>query len=204
MADEPWLWLLAGPNGAGKSTSSALLINLAGGIREIVNPDEIARRLLPGAPEKAAIQAGRLARQRFNDLLKERRSFAIETTLSGHLHLQDVKRAKSEGWNAGLLYVGLRSPHLAVDRVRQRTLRGGHDVPEEDIRRRYERSLVNLAAIYQIVDAVLVCDNSSSSFKIVLIANGGELTFKAPRLPRWASISLGKLIAAGPKPRDNQ
>jgi predicted ABC-type ATPase len=199
MADEPWLWLLAGPNGAGKSTSSALLFNLAGAIRAVVNPDEIARRLLPEAPEKAAIQAGRLARQRINDLLKERRSFAVETTLSGRLHLQDVKRTKSEGWNAGLLYVGLKSPRLAVERVHLRTLRGGHDVPEEDIRRRYERSLENLAAIYQVADAVLVCDNSSSSFKIVLIANGGQLTFRASRLPAWVSRSLGKVIGPASK-----
>ena len=203
MADEPWLWLLAGPNGAGKSTYTVFLFNLAGAIREVVNPDVIARRLRPEAPEKVALQAGRLARQRISDLLKERRSFGVETTLSGHLHLQDVMRAKSEGWNTGLLYIGLKSPRLAVERVRLRTLSGGHDVPEEDIRRRYERSMVNLAAVYQVADAVLVCDNSSSSFKIVLIANGGEITFRAPRLPVWVSRSLGKLIGPRLKSSDN-
>jgi predicted ABC-type ATPase len=199
MADEPWLWLLAGPNGAGKSTCSALLFNLAGAIREVVNPDVFARRLLPEAPEKAALQAGRLARQRMSDLLKKRHSFAVETTLSGHLHLQDVKRAKSEGWNAGILYVGLRSARLAVERVRLRTLSGGHNVPEDDIRRRYERSLTNLAGISEVVDAVVVLDNSLSSFKIVLIANGGEVTFRAPRLPPWVSRSLGSIIGPNQK-----
>lgn len=199
MADAPWLWLLAGPNGAGKSTSSALLFNLAGAIREVVNPDVIARQLLPEAPEKAALQAGRLARKRISDLLKERRSFAVETTLSGQLHLQDVKRAKAEGWNTGLLYVGLRSPRLAVERVRLRSLSGGHDVPEDDIRRRYERSLTNLAVIYQAVDAVVVFDNSFSSFKMVLVANGGEVTFRAPKLPTWVGRSLGSIIGLNPK-----
>jgi predicted ABC-type ATPase len=199
MVDDPWLWLLAGPNGAGKSTSSALLFNLAGAIQEIVNPDEIAQRLSPDAPEKAALQAGRLARQRVTDLLKERRSFAVETTLSGQLHLQDVQRAKALGWNTGLLYVGLTSARLAIERVHLRTLEGGHDVPEVDIRRRYGRSLANLAIIYQKTDAVLVFDNSSSSFKMVLVANSGKVTFKADRLPAWVSRSLGSLIGGSPK-----
>jgi predicted ABC-type ATPase len=110
MADAPWLWLLAGPNGAGKSTSSALLFNLAGAIREVVNPDVIARQLLPEAPEKAALQAGRLARKRIGDLLKERRSFAVETTLSGQLHLQDVKRAKGRGLEYGPFVCGPAKP----------------------------------------------------------------------------------------------
>lgn len=133
------------------------------------------------------------------DLLRERRSFAVETTLSGQLHLQDVTRAKSEGWNAGVLYVGLTSASLAKKRVRERVLTGGHDVPADDISRRYERSLTNLALIYQVVDAVLVLDNSSSSTRMVLVANQGEVTFKALKLPTWVMRSLGSLIDSSPK-----
>ncbi|HEY2107144.1 MAG TPA: zeta toxin family protein [Candidatus Binataceae bacterium] len=194
MADKPWMWLLAGPNGAGKSTCSALVFHLIGEIKEIVNPDEIARQLLPDAPEKAALRAGRLARRRMDDLLKERRSFAVETTLSGQLHFQDVNRAQTEGWNIGLVYIGLTGPRLALERVHQRTLAGGHDVPEHDIRRRYERSLANLGAIGQNVDALIVFDNSSTSLKMLLVANGAEIGFKSPRLPAWVKRSLGALI----------
>ncbi len=107
MSGGPWLWLLAGPNGAGKSTCVAALYDLSPEIEEVVNPDDIARTLLPNAPEKAALKAGRLARQRISELLKERRSFGVETTLSGQLHLQDLKRAKSDGWNVGLIKKGL-------------------------------------------------------------------------------------------------
>jgi predicted ABC-type ATPase len=194
MADKPWMWLLAGPNGAGKSTCSGLLFHLVGAIREVVNPDEIARQLLPDAPEKAALRAGRLARRRMDDLLKERRSFAVETTLSGQLHFQDVNRAKTEGWNIGLVYVGLTSPRLALERVHQRTLAGGHNVPEHDIRRRYERSLVNLGAIGLIADALLVFDNSSTSLKMLLVANGAEVSFESSSLPAWVKHSLAALI----------
>ena len=200
MADKPWMWLLAGPNGAGKSTSSAILFNLAGAITEIINPDEIARRLLPSAPEKAALQAGRLARRRMDELLRERRSFAVETTLSGHLHLQDANRAKSEGWNFGVLYVGLSSARLCMKRVRRRTLAGGHDVPEHDIRRRYGRSLANLGIIGPIAETLLVFDNSSKNLKMVLVANGGKVAFKAALLPAWVKRSLAPIIGAGGKP----
>jgi predicted ABC-type ATPase len=80
MIREPWLWLLGGPNGAGKSTCVATLCDLSPEIEEVVNPDNIARSLLPEAPEKAALTAGRLARQRIGELLRERRSFGVETT----------------------------------------------------------------------------------------------------------------------------
>jgi predicted ABC-type ATPase len=198
MSGEPWLWLLAGPNGAGKSTCVATLYDLSPEIEEVVNPDDIARTLLPNAPEKAALKAGRLARQRISELLKERRSFGVETTLSGQLHLQDVKRAKSDGWNVGLMYVGLDGPDLAIERVRVRTLAGGHHVPADDVFRRYERSLLNLSIIYQIADSVVVLDNSSTKPERVLTVDKGEITFKAYQLPAWVSHSLGSLIGEFP------
>jgi predicted ABC-type ATPase len=194
MSGKPWLWLLAGPNGAGKSTCVGTLYDLSPEIEEVVNPDNIARDLLPEAPERAALQAGRLARQRVSHLLKERRSFGVETTLSGQLHVQDVRRAKSEGWNVGLMYVGLDGPDLAIERVRERKLAGGHHVPADDIARRYERSLTNLAIIYQMVDSVLILDNSSTEPQKVLAVDEGKVIFKADPLPEWVSRSLGAII----------
>ena len=199
MSGKPWMWLLAGPNGAGKSTCVSTLYELSPEIEEVVNPDNIARGLLPEAPEKAALQAGRLARQRVSFLLKERRSFGVETTLSGQLHVQDVKRAKSEGWNVGLMYVGLDGPDLAVERVRERKLAGGHHVPADDILRRYERSLTNLSIIYQLADAILILDNSSTEPRKLLEAEQGEVTFQADNLPEWVTRSLGAVIGSRPK-----
>ncbi len=79
MSGSPWLWLLAGPNGAGKSTYAR---NLLANVEEIVGPDELAYQLSQDVPESAALQAGRLAVRRRNELLEQRRSFAVETTLS--------------------------------------------------------------------------------------------------------------------------
>jgi len=131
MKDPPWLWLLAGPNGAGKSTYAP---KLAAHVEEVVRPDELATQLSPRAPENAALGAGRLAIQRMNELIIQRRSFAVETTLSGRFHLHVVERVKSEGWNIGVVYITLGSPELAIERVRQRTAQGGHHVPVSDIR----------------------------------------------------------------------
>jgi predicted ABC-type ATPase len=168
MTDSPWMWLLSGPNGAGKSTFAP---NLSSAVEEIVRPDELAYGLSPSAPERAAVQSARLAISRIRSLLKEHRSFAVETTLSGRFHIEMAVRARATGWKVGVMYIGLRSPNLAVERVRLRHLMGGHNVPSADVRRRYSRSLNNLAVIYKTANRVLVLDNSSArqSMKRVLV-----------------------------------
>jgi predicted ABC-type ATPase len=190
----PWLWLVAGPNGAGKST---YVPRLPADISQIIMPDEIARAISPGAPEAAALSAGRLARSRMLGFLEERRNFAVETTLSGELHLRVARRAKSEGWNVGLVYIGLRTPQLAVLRVLQRHRAGGHTVPVADIVRRYERSLRNLSVLFPLADEALVFDNSSAArpMKKVLVAQEGRVSFRTYQLPRWLRTALGSTLA---------
>ncbi len=156
MTQTPWIWLIAGPNGSGKSTYAP---NLSSEVDEIVRPDEIAFELSPKDPDRVALRAGRRAIGRIESLLEQKRSFAVETTLSGKFHLDAAKRAKSAGWNVGIVYIGLTSPTVAIARVRLRKLGGGHDVPPADVRRRYRRSLVNLANVFEIADRLVVLDN---------------------------------------------
>ncbi len=101
------------------------------------------------------------------------------------------------------MYVGLDGPDLAIERVHQRKLAGGHHVPADDILRRYERSLINLAIIYQLADSVLILDNSFTEPRKVLEADQGEVIFKAEQLPAWVIRGLGALIGAGQKRGDN-
>jgi predicted ABC-type ATPase len=122
--------LLAGPNGAGKSTYAP---KVRADVEEIVGPDEFAYRLVPAEPEQAALRAGRLTVQRRNELLRERRSFAVETTMSRHGHLSIVNQARHDGWNIVVIYIGLASAELAIERVRERVRQGGHNVPPEDV-----------------------------------------------------------------------
>ena len=91
-----------------------------------------------------------------------------------------------------MIYIGLGSPDLAIARVRERVSQGGHDVPAADIRRRYQRSLGNLAIVYERADRLLVLDNSSvrSRMKRVLEVNQGSVVFRQRRLPKWLSAAL--------------
>jgi predicted ABC-type ATPase len=142
------------------------------------------------------MRAGRLAIRRIEDLLEEKKSFAIETTLSGRFHLEAARQAKSGGWNFGIVYIGLRSPAIAIARVRLRKLRGGHNVPRADVQRRYRRSLVNLAGIYRIADRLVVLDNSSSRtpMKRLLETLNGEIVFRSRPLPKWLTAALGRIL----------
>jgi predicted ABC-type ATPase len=199
MTQGPWLWLVAGPNGAGKSTYAP---NLSSEVEEIVRPDLIALQLSPEHPEDAALRAGRLAIARIKSLLEQKRSFAVETTLSGRFHLDVVKEAKSGGWNVGIVYIVLKAPTIAIARVRLRKLTGGHDVPAPDIRRRFRRSLANLASIYGVADKLVVLDNSSERLpmKRMLETDSGRIIFKRRPLPKWLTASLGPIL----KPRSER
>ncbi|MFZ0888591.1 MAG: AAA family ATPase [Candidatus Binataceae bacterium] len=191
MSDPPWLWLIAGPNGTGKSTYAEN--NLAPNVREIVRPDLIAQELSPGAPDKVKLEAGRIALRRMRDLLAKRRTFAIETTLSGRLHLKILRLAKSRDWGVGVVFIGLRSPRLAIQRVKRRRLQGGHDVPPAEVRRRYGRSLANLPVAHEIADVVLVLDNSSAThpMKRVFESHRQDVIYRDRALPTWLRRAMG-------------
>jgi len=197
MAADPWLWILAGPNGAGKSSSARELLQEA---LEIVNPDVLAVRLSPLAPESAALSAGREAIKRTRILIAQRRTFAVETTLSGITFSRTAQRAKSQGFRVGLIYIGLTSPELAISRVRGRRARGGHDVPANDVRRRYARGLQNLVSFTDLADRALFYDNSSSKrpLKRILELNDGKTIFRQSRLPDWIrrGLRLGRYRSA--------
>ena len=193
MTRTPWLWFVAGPNGAGKSTYAR---NLSSEVEEIVRPDLIAFDLSPEDPERVALKAGRLAIARINILLAQKISFAVETTLSGRFHLAAAQRAKSGGWGVGIVYIGLSSPAIAIERVRMRKVKGGHNVPPADVRRRYRRSLANLAKIYGISDRLVVLDNSSARtpMRRLLETNRGKVVFKQRRLPGWLTVALNPIL----------
>jgi predicted ABC-type ATPase len=194
MNDAPWLWLIGGPNGGGKSTYAP---SLAARVEEIVRPDEIAERLAARPLFARNAAAGRLAIRRIQTLFRERRSFAVETTLAGRSYPRLLVRAKSEGWSTGIAYVGVATPDLAIERVRERVSRGGHDVPPMDVRRRYQRSLINLVRISKSVDRLVVLDNSSvdTPMQRVLESQNGVVAFALDQLPEWVEQVRDAILA---------
>lgn len=136
---DPVLCILGGCNGAGKTTLARELLPRLGLMR-FLNADEIARGLSPLDPSLSAFRAGRLLLEEAHSLIAAKASFAIESTLSGRTYLALIREAKARGYRFVLHYIVIGSATQAVARVALRVRMGGHDVPEADVRRRFERS----------------------------------------------------------------
>ena len=160
--------ILAGPNGAGKTTASPFVIRDTLGINEFVNADHIAQGLSGFAPEASAFAAGRIMLERLHGLGKLRRTFAFETTLATRSFAPWLKELKRSGYSVQLVFLALPSPDIAIDRVRHRVSQGGHDVPPDVVRRRFERGLRNLFHIYMpLADQWAVYDGSGDEPRLI-------------------------------------
>ena len=149
------LYILAGANGSGKSTISKVLLPSEGIV--YVNPDDIAKELNPTDPVSARIEAGRVTLGKINTLLESGDSFAVESTLSGNAYIKMLEQAKVAGYETIIAYVFVDSPEVCIARIAARVKNGGHYVPDEDVRRRYQRSkeYPSLCATGGSLDAVL-------------------------------------------------
>lgn len=157
-------YIISGCNGAGKTTASFTILPDVIECKEFVNADEIARGLSPFQPEKVRFEAGRIMLERINELFVHEESFAIETTLATKSYRHKIQFAKDSGYDVTLLFFWLNSIDLAINRVRTRVKEGGHNIPKDDIVRRYKRGIVNLFDIYlPLVDEVLIFDNSEGT-----------------------------------------
>lgn len=167
------LYIISGCNGAGKTTASYTVLPEVLHCKEFVNADEIARGLSPFNPESVAIEAGRLMLQRIEDLLVKDESFSIETTLATKSYIDLVRRAQVKGYTVRLLFFWLNSPELALQRIAERVAKGGHNIPEPIVRRRYVAGICNLFRLFMSeVDSWEIYDNSE--YPAVQIARGGK------------------------------
>ena len=175
--------MVAGPNGSGKSTLTAVL-DFEGRSR-LLDPDAIARRLNPASPSSMGITAGREVLERMRRYVEERLSFSIETTLASRKTLDWMRDAKSHGFTVELIYICLDTPENNIARVQERASRGGHDVGDQDVRRRYHRSLANLPEAIRIADQTVIYDNSERKRRKMLELQAGSIIWRAVDEPRW-------------------
>ena len=167
------LYIISGCNGAGKTTASYTVLPDVLDCKEFVNADEIARGLSPFNPESVAIEAGRLMLQRIEDLLAKDETFSIETTLATKSYINLVRRARAKGYTVRLLFFWLNSPELALQRIAERVAKGGHNIPEPIVRRRYIAGIRNLFCLFiSEIDYWDIYDNSG--FPRKQIACGGK------------------------------
>ena len=163
--------IIAGPNGAGKTTFAREFLPAEGNCPTFINADLIAQGLSPFRPELMAIEASRLMLERVRQMVAKRQDFAVETTLAGRVYLRMIREWKGLGYQVELMFLQLPSADLAVERVRQRVAQGGHNIPEPDIRRRFDRGKENFHKLYRhAVDVWQVFD--ASQWPPVLLDNG--------------------------------
>jgi predicted ABC-type ATPase len=188
VSNPPRVVVLAGPNGAGKSTTAPAILQGALHVNEFVNADQIAVELSAIAPETMAFEAGRAMLARLQELASQRIDFAFETTLASRTFAPWLQTLSTSGYLVLLVFVWLPNPEAAIARVSDRVRRGGHNIPEDVIRRRYRGGIQNFFTLYQpLADRWHMIDNSDATPTVV--AEGCRTIVESIRDPKtWALI----------------
>jgi len=164
----PNLYIIAGCNGAGKTTASFTILPDILDCKEFVNADAIAYGISPFNVEGVAIEAGKIMLRRIEELLTEGSDFAIETTLATRSYVSLVQRAQAIGYTVKVIYIWLASPKIALRRVAERVKRGGHNIPDDVVERRYYRGVNNFFSLFiPVCDAWILADNTFDELNIV-------------------------------------
>jgi predicted ABC-type ATPase len=149
MSDDRKVVIIAGPNGAGKTTFAREFLPVEAGLPIFINADLIAAGISPFDPAAVAFRAGRMMLAEIDRHAAEGRSFAFETTLSGHTYARRIDAWRANGFIAKLIFLSLGSSEEAIARVAMRVRQGGHDVAPEIIRRRFASGMRNFLDIYR-------------------------------------------------------
>jgi predicted ABC-type ATPase len=199
--------VLAGTNGAGKSSVAGAMFRQSGA--DYFNPDEATARMVAANPGMTTTEANSAAWHEGTRLLEraisERLDFAFETTLGGHTMAALLQKALAAGIEVRIWFVGLSSPELHIARVQSRVAQGGHDIPEEKIRERYDQSRINLIELMPKVTEVKVYDNSLEADPraglapqpalILYLKEGRTVEMVAlPKTPDWAKPLVAAAI----------
>jgi predicted ABC-type ATPase len=184
--NRPRLTIIAGANGSGKTTLTRWN---AEDLRSIplLDPDAIGKALRPTIPGKSNVAAARQVLTSAHEHIAQNESFAVETTLSGQGYLQMMLAARARGFEIVLIYIGTERVEINLARIRDRVLAGGHDVPEEDVRRRFQRSFANLPIAITRADHTILFDNSSQEgYRLIAVLGPPENYWFEP-VPPWAA-----------------
>lgn len=187
------LYLFAGVNGVGKSTmyNSQIEEGIKQSIR--INTDEIVRTFGDWKNNADQIKAAKIAIKLRNHCFEEGKSFNEETTLTGKTILKTIDRAKELGYKIYLYYIGVDSPEIAKERVRNRVLKGGHDISSEVIEKRYYESLENLKKIISKCNYVDIYDNTDI-YKLVFSFANNEIIENSISSSKWAKEAIREKI----------
>ena len=190
MGWRPALHIIAGPNGAGKTTLYKTQLQQQLPDAEFVNADDMALKAFghPAWTMAQALKGQELAESRRRELMAEGKSLVTESTFSHPSKIDLVHEAKDAGYEVVLYHVNVKTPTLSVYRVQDRVEKGGHPVPEEKIRERYERNqpLIRQAAL--LADKSYIFDNSylGQAHRLTIELKHGKAVYVDGQVPAWA------------------
>lgn len=165
------VYIIAGPNGSGKTTLAKEFI--AEIKLPFLNADEIAKGLSPNNIQAKRLMAGRQFLWVIERFIHEGKSFVVETTMAGKYWITLLKDFKRRKYSIHLIFIFVESVEEALKRISIRVKKGGHSVPDEDVRRRFKRSKTNFWGVYRLlVDDWQIYLNSKDEFLQVAIGSG--------------------------------
>ena len=141
------VFIVAGANGSGKTTIATEFLKEL--YLDFLNADKIAESINPDNMDSVKLKAGKVFLGTLKDLIKQKKSFALESTLSGRYLIDIIAHLKRERYKINIIYAFVDSPEFAIDRIKVRVKSGGHFVPDEDVIRRFYRSKNNFWNIYK-------------------------------------------------------
>ena len=171
---EKEVFFIAGPNGAGKTTIAKKMLEFKP--YNFLNADQIASKLAENRTDDMnayRFEAGKIFLRNTYQLIESEKNFFIETTLAGKYVERVIINLKEKGYRVKIIFIFLESPELASKRVKQRIMKGGHSIPEQDIKRRYYRSKNKFWDHYKnLADKWFLAYNSGGNFHYIAVGEG--------------------------------
>ena len=188
----PLAVFLLGPNGSGKSSLRNYL-NLSD-IQTNIDPDVLNRIYKTKYPINYQLEAGKQALKMYDEALSNGLNICLESTLAGKGTMQRIMAAKKLGYFTIAYYIGLNSVELNLERIAKRVANGGHDIPEQIVRKRYIESADNFCKISDYLDIIHVVDNSGAYFNLQFDVVNGEQKILCRTMELWASKLYTNLV----------
>ena len=170
--------IIGGVNGCGKSSLTGALKAERSDLGLLIDVDKLAAQL--GSP----VEGGKAAARKIDECLEKGISFTQETTLSGARTERTIRRAKERGYTIRLYYIGLDTMEESLGRIANRVAKGGHDIPKEDVERRFSTRFADVLRVLPYCDEARFFDNDNGFVEVAEYRNG-ELIPRVSNPPRW-------------------